>query len=392
VASERALVFPRRALTPCAFSQDTVATLFPALASALCARSACPFPSGRLDPTTEPLSLSCTLASAVVYPSVAMLTTSCTSEVSQSHHASTSAAAAHLGSQPAMADMPSGVPWPEAVKLVVHRAVGVAVAVPRIASTVCTTLYPIPPATTPVGPTVVVPVIVQATACLEPEVFLVVVDAVIDAFIACIGWDAHMVADLKGVPPPFWAPPFECAALPPRSLLAIFNLATTAVALLVAGASRDLMCLAGASRCPFPSLVPETEAEVDNAAIATELTQDVIMEATCAAANVVQTVASSPIDIARAAAAISETLTGYNTAKAAASSAMYTVDLAEPAAAELRPGVVVVVVNYLVNVDECMQEAVEIATRRATYFNDFANKCMQAASLLARALEATAPP
>jgi len=152
------------------------------------------------------------------------------------------------------------------------------------------------------------------------------------------------------------------------------------------------MCLAGASRCPFPSLVPETEAEVDNAAIATELTQDVIMEATCAAANVVRTVASSPIDIARAAAAISETLTGYNTAKAAASSAMYTVDLAEQAAAELRPGVVVVVVNYLVNVDDCMQEAVEIATRRATYFNDFANKCMQAASLLARALEATAPP
>jgi len=278
VASERALVFPRRALTPCASSQDTVATLFPALASAICSRSARPFPSGRLDPTTEPLSLSCTLAPAVVYPSVAMLTMSCTSEVSQSHHASTSAAAAHLGSQPAMADMPSGVPWPEAVKLVVHRAVGVAVAVPRIASTVRTTLYPIPPATTPVGPTVVVPVLVQAAACLEPEVFLVVVDAVIDAFIACIGWDAHMVADLKGVPPPFWAPPFECAAIPPRSLLAIFNRATTAVALLLAGASRDLMFLAGAPRCPLPSLVPETEAEVDIGTVATESTRDVIMD------------------------------------------------------------------------------------------------------------------
>jgi len=138
VASERALICPRRALTPCASSQDTVATLFPALASAICARSARPFLSGRLDSTTEPLSLSCTIASAVVYPSVAMLTTSCTSEVSKSHHASTSAAAAHLGSQPAMADMPSGVPWPDAVKLVVHRAVGVSVAVPRIASTACT--------------------------------------------------------------------------------------------------------------------------------------------------------------------------------------------------------------------------------------------------------------
>ena len=392
MASERALIFPRRALTPCASSQDTVETLSPALASGICARSAHPFPSGRLDPTTAPLSLTCTLPSALVYPSVALLTTSCTSEVSKSRHASTSAAAAHLGSQPAMTDMPPGVPWPAAVKLVVYRAVGVAVAVPRIAATECTTSFPIPPATTPVGPTVVVPVLVQATACLEPVVFLVVVDAVIDAFIACIGWDAHMEADLKGVPPPFWAPPFEFAALPPRSLLAILNRATTAVALALAGASRDLMCLAGAPRCPLPSLVPESETKVDKAAIATESTQDVIMEATCAAANVVQTVASWPIDIARAAAAILATLTGYNTANEAACSTMYTVDLVAQAAAELRSGVVVVGVNYLINVDDCMQEAVEIAIRRATYFNDFANKCMQVASLLASALEATAPP
>lgn len=39
-----------------------------------------------------------------------------------------------------------------------------------------------------------------------------------------------------------------------------------------------------------------------------------------------------------------------------------------------------------------MKEASEIATRRASYFNDSANKYMKATSLLARALEATAPP
>jgi len=109
-------------------------------------------------------------------------------------------------------------------------------------------------------------------------------------------------------------------------------------------------------------------------------------------ANAVSIVASSPIDIAKAAAAISVTLNGYSTATAAASSALYTASLVEQAAAELRDGVVVVGVNYLVNVDNSMNEALDIATRRAAYFSDFAAKCKQAARIFSRYLEAEVSP
>jgi len=105
-------------------------------------------------------------------------------------------------------------------------------------------------------------------------------------------------------------------------------------------------------------------------------------------ANAASTVVSSPIDISKAAAAISATLNGYSTAEAAASSALYTASLVEQAAAELRDGVVVVGVNYLVNVDNSINEALDIATRCAAYFSDFAAKCKQAARILSRYLEA----
>ena len=77
-----------------------------------------------------------------------------------------------------------------------------------------------------------------------------VLDAVIDAFVACIGWDPHMEADNKGLPPSLRAPQFECADPPLRSLHATFNREATAVAIFLAKASRDLMCLASGPRCP----------------------------------------------------------------------------------------------------------------------------------------------
>ena len=290
-----------------------------------------------------------------------------------------------------------GVLWPDAVRAVVHRAVAVAVAVPRVATAICPTVHPAPLVTTSTGSTVAVQVLVESTAFLEPAVGCVVVDAVIDAFIVSLGWDSAMVADLKGIPPPPWAPPFECAALPPRMVRGIFDCATTYVALLLAGASRDLMSTVRSTRCGAPLSawrvdLPDLEDAVKKASVVDESTHDVIIKATNAAANAASTVASSPFDIAKAAAAISATLNGYNTATAAASSASYTVSLVEQAAAELRNGVVVVGVNYLVNVDDSMNEALDIATRRAAYFSDFATKCMQAARLLSRYLEAEVSP
>jgi len=265
-----------------------------------------------------------------------------------------------------MDDVVPRVPWADAVKDVVNRTVGVAVAVPRIAATVFTVDYPIPPATTSTGPTVVVPVLVQATACLEPVVFLVVVDVVIDAFIMCLGMDARMVNDLKGVPSPTWSSPVECAALPPRFVRSICNRATTTVALLLAGASRDLMCTVGPTggSAPLasgrPSL-PTLDTAVIDMPLVEESTHNIIRKATCAAGNAAKTIATSPIDVSKAAVAISATLTGYNTAKAAAASAQHTVSLLEQAAAELRSGVVVSGVGHLISVDSSMNEALEIA-------------------------------
>jgi len=326
-----------------------------------------------------------------------MSTSRCTSEASQSPPAGPSRAPSNPASPPPLDDVAPGVPWADAVKDVVNRAVGVAVAVPRIAATVFTVDYPIPSATTSTGPTVVVPVLVQATARLEPVVFLVVVDAVIDAFIMCLGMDARMVTDLKGVPPPTWSSPFECAALPPRLVRCICSRATTTVALLLAGASRDLMCTVGSTSggAPLsswrPSL-PTLEAAVNDMPLVEESTHNIILKATCAAGNAAKTIATSPIDVSKAAAAISATLTGYNTAKAAAASAQHTASLVEQAAAELRSGVVVSGVGHLVNVDSSMNEALEIANNRAAHFIGFATKCMQAAELLARALEAGVSP
>ena len=322
-----------------------------------------------------------------------MSSSSCTSVATESKTASPSPEASRAGSPPPADAMLQGVSWPIAVRTVVHRAVAVAVAVPSIATTVCANVWPTAVVTTSTGSTVVVPVLVQATAFLEPAVYGVVVDAVIDAFIVFLGWDSGMVADLRGVAPPPWAKPFECAALPPRLVRAIFDRATPFVALLLAGASRDLMSTvwrtrggAPLSAWRFDSL--ELDDAIKKAAVVDESTHDVRIKATNAAANAARTVASSPLDVAKAAAAISATLNGYNTAKAAACSASNTADLVEQAAAELREGVVVVGVDYLVNVNHSMNEAVDIATRRTAYFGEFATKCMQAARLLARALEA----
>jgi len=296
-----------------------------------------------------------------------------------------------------MDDVVPRVPWADAVKVVVNRTVGVAVAVPRIAATMFTVDYPIPPATTSTGPTVVVPVLVQATACLEPVVFLVVVDVVIDAFIMCLGMDARMVNDLKGVPSPTWSSPVECAALPPRLVRSFCNRATTTVALLLAGASRDLMCTVGSTGggAPLsswrPSL-PTLDTAVNDMPLLEDSAHNIVRKATCAAGNAAKTIATSPIDVSKAAAGISATLTGNNTAKAAAASAQHTVILVEQAAAELRSGVFVSGVGHLVNVDSSMNEALEIANNRAAHFLGFATKCMQAAGLLARALEADVSP
>ena len=326
-----------------------------------------------------------------------MPSSSCTSEATQSSPASPARAPSRPASPPPVDGMLQGVPWPNAVRTVVRRAVAVAVAVPHVASAISTITCPEPLVTASTSSTVVVAVLVQSTAFLEPAVRSVVIDSVIDAFVVFLGWDSAMVADLKGVSPPEWAVPFECAALPPRFVRAIFDRATTYVALLLAGASRDLMSTVKRTRGGAPLSawrldLPDLEDAVKRASVVDESTHDVIIKATNAAANAASTVASSPFDIAKAAAAISATLNGYNTATAAASSASYTVSLVEQAAAELRNGVVVVGVNYLVNVDDSMNEALDIATRRAAYFSDFATKCMQAARLLSRYLEAEVSP
>ena len=272
-----------------------------------------------------------------------------------------------------------------------------AVAVPHVSSAISTITCPEPLVRASTRSTVVVAVLVQSTAFLEPAVRSVVIDSVIDAFIVFLGWDSAMVAHLKGVSPPGWAGPFECAALPPRIVRAISDRATTYVALLLTGASRDLMSTVnrtrgGAQLSAWRLDLPDLDDAVKRASVVDESTHDVISKATNAAANAASTDASSPVDIDKATAAISATLDGFNTATAAASSASYTASLVEQAAAELRNGLVLVGVNYLVNVDDSMNEALEIATRRAAYFSDFETKCMQADRLLSRYLEGEVSP
>jgi len=273
----------------------------------------------------------------------------------------------------------------------------VAVAVPHVASAISTITFPEPLVRASTRSTVVVAVLVQSTAFLEPAVRSVVIDSVIEAFIVFLGWDSAMLAHLKGVSPPGGAGPFECAALPPRIVRAISDRATTYVALLLTGASRDLMSTVnrtrgGAQLSAWRLDLPDLDDAVKRASVVDESTHDVISKATNAAANAASTDASSPVDIDKATAAISATLDGFNTATAAASSASYTASLVEQAAAELRNGVVLVGVNDLVNVDDSMNEALKIATRRAAYFSDFATTCMQADRLLSRYLEGEVSP
>jgi len=128
------------------------------------------------------------------------------------------------------------------------------------------------------------------------------------------------------------------------------------------------------------------------AAVVEESTHDVLIKATNAAADAARTVASSPLDDAKAAAAISVTLSGYNPAKAAACSSSISADLMETAAAELCERVVVVWVDYLVNIDHSMNEAVDIVTRHTFLFGAFATTCMKAARLFARSLEVEVSP
>lgn len=182
-----------------------------------------------------------------------------------------------------------GVAWPDAVKTVVHRAVAVAVPVPRIADAMSTVECPAPPSTSSTGRTVVVPSLVQATAFIEPAVGWVVVDALVDAFASFLGSESGMVANLWGVAPPPWGPPFDFPALPPRMVRAIFNRATTSVALLLSGASRDLMSTVSCSRDGPPLSVwrvdfPDLEDAVDKLAMLDKTTYDVIVKATNAAA------------------------------------------------------------------------------------------------------------
>jgi len=281
--------------------------------------------------------------------------------------------------------------------MVVRRAVAVAVAVPHVASTISTVTCPEPLVTASKRSTVVVAVLVQSTAFLEPAVRSVVIESVIDAFIVFLGWDSAMVADLKGVSPPGWAASYECAAVPPRLVRAIFDRATTYVTLPLAGASRDLMSTVKRTRGGAPLSawrldLPAVQDAVKRPSVVDKSTHDVIIKASIAAAHAVSTVASSPLDIAKAAAAILATLNGFNTATAAASCASYIATLFEQAAAELRNGVVVVEVDYLVNDDNSMNEALEIATRRAAYFSDFSTTRMQAARFLSRYLEAEISP
>jgi len=244
---------------------------------------------------------------------------------------------------------------------------------------------------------VVVPFLVQATAFLEPAVSSVVVEAVMNSFIVFLGWDSSIVVDLNGVPPPPWYPPFECAAVPPLLVLAIFDPATTYVALILSGVSRDLMITVRRTRGGAPLSAwgpefPDWDDAVKKVSVVNESKHFVIFKATNAAANAARTVASSPTDIAKAAAAISATLTRKNTSKAAVSSALHTASLGEQAASELRNGVVVVGVNYLVDVDYVMNKALDLANRRAAYFGEFSSKCLQAARLLYGSLKAAVSP
>eukprot|EP00168_Porphyra_purpurea_P018548 TRINITY_DN697_c0_g1_i3.p1 TRINITY_DN697_c0_g1~~TRINITY_DN697_c0_g1_i3.p1 ORF type:complete len:212 (+),score=40.33 TRINITY_DN697_c0_g1_i3:599-1234(+) len=206
--------------------------------------------------------------------------------------------------------------------------------------------------------------------------------------------NARVVAELKGVPPLSWAPPFQCAALLPFLARSICSGAITIVALRLAGASRDLMSTVSATvggAAPLsawrPSL-PTLDAAVKDVPLVEESARNIIIKAAWAASSVAKTMTWSLSDISKAAAAISATLTGYNAAKAAAASTMETASLVEEAAVELRSGTVIAGVDHLVNVDSSMGKALEIANNRAIHFTEVVTKCMQAAGLLARASEA----
>jgi len=69
-----------------------------------------------------------------------------------------------------------------------------------------------------------------------------------------------------------------------------------------------------------------------------------------------------------------------------------TASLGEKAASELRSGMVVVGINYLIDVDYFMNEALDFENRRAAYFGEFSSKCLQAARLLDGSLTAAVSP
>ena len=214
-----------------------------------CAPPARPHSSDQLDGPTLPYVLGFRTPSAFLHPAAALRSSSCTSKATQSHPERASPVSSISGSPPTVDDMMRGVPWPDAVSTVVNRAVAVAVAVPCIATAVPIIACPALVVTPSTRSSLVVPFLVQATAFLEPAVSSVVVEAVIKSFIVFVGWDSSMVADLKGVPPPPRSPPFECAALPPLLVRAIFDRATTYVALLLSGSSRDLMITVRSPTC-----------------------------------------------------------------------------------------------------------------------------------------------
>lgn len=78
---------------------------------------------------------------------------------------------------------------------------------------------------------------------LTAPLFCIVVEKVISAFSAAVGWNPALNAALKGMSPPLLAPPMRIAAISAESCLAVSIQTTTAVAFVFAGASPDMMAV-----------------------------------------------------------------------------------------------------------------------------------------------------